>query len=403
MIVAPLLNQQMQAQIAQLNTSNAQAIAKLAEKPLPEKFSETWKYTKLHALEKGHLTQYSDVGSINETLPNFGLEPLVIINGRLPETLPNWQGVTLSRIDSTHALTLANTTFALFNGASLEQGLKIQVDKNQQPSDLFHVIFYSTGQTPSYHNNRLVIELADNSRLNIVEHYMGDGSEQLCNAVTEIKVGANSHLIHCRLQSENSNNLHIGQLAIEQQRSSRVESFQFMTASRLKRNNVNVLINGEGAELEMHGAFIARGDNHVDNQICVEHAVPNCQSHQNYKGIAGDQGQAIFNGRIHILPGASKTQADLSNRNLLLNVGAEINSKPELEIYNDDVKCSHGTTIGQIDPNMRFYLQSRGIDENQAQKMLSIGFIKQELASLPFESLSDWIGDWLGNAVAEGM
>lgn len=407
MFLAPVLNQQMAEQLEKLpnNLSSINQASRklLADKPLPVKFSETWKYTHLFQLEKGHLKQYSDAGSVSEILPNFGTEPLVIINGRLPEVLPEWPGVKLSRLNGDSQSSLASTSFALFNGAGLQEGLKVQVDKNQPAQGLFHVIFYSSGQGPSYHNTRLVIELAESSSLNIVEHYMGDAEAVLCNAVTEIHVGENSRLQHIRLQSEANDNLHIGQLAIEQQAHSRIDSFQFMTASRLKRNDVHVQIKGQGAELEMHGAYLAKGDYHIDNQVAVDHCVPNCQSHQNYKGIAGDQGQATFNGRIHILEGASQTQADLSNHNLLLNVGAEINTKPELEIYNEDVKCSHGTTIGQIDESMRFYLQSRGISEKEAQRILSIGFIKQELASLPFENLSDWIGDWLSQAVAEGL
>lgn len=409
MFLAPVLNQQIAEQLdafsqqASLKAINQSSRELLALKPLPEKFSETWKYTHLFQLNDGHLKQYSDAAVAPSDLPNFGIAPLVIVNGRLPEQLPEWEGVELSRLDDQSKSALASTSFALFNGAALQEGLKIKVAKNQQPEGLFHVIFYSTGVGPSYYNTRLQIELEDNSRLNIIEHYMGDGAGVLCNAVSEFLIGENSHLVHSRLQSEANECLHIGQLAIEQQRSSRVDSFQFMTASRLKRNDVSVDIKGQGAELEMHGAYIARGDHHVDNQVAVNHHVPNCQSHQNYKGIAGDTGQATFNGRIHILKGASQTNADLSNHNLLLNVGAEINTKPELEIYNEDVKCSHGTTIGQIDDDMRFYLQSRGIEENEAQRMLSIGFIKQELASLPFENLSDWIGEWLGQAVTEGL
>jgi Fe-S cluster assembly protein SufD len=139
----------------------------------------------------------------------------------------------------------------------------------------------------------------------------------------------------------------------------------------------------------------------VDNQICVEHCVPHGTSNHDYKGIAGDQGRIIFNGRIHILPGASQTSANLSNKNLLLSQGAEIDSKPELEIYNDDVKCSHGTTIGKLDPDMRFYMQSRGIDATAAQRMLSMGFIQQQIDALSDEPLANWIRQWLEQAVTE--
>lgn len=406
MKLAPLLNAQINALAEQPDSADALQEfraanrALLAQKPLPEAFAETWKYTKLHQLTAGQLEAESQVGVAPTDLPVFDTEPLVIVNGRLPSTLPQWPGVSLTRLAAATPLALADTTFALLNGATLKEGLRISVAKGALPSELFHVIFYTTGDAPAHHNTRLLVELADNSRLKLIEHYMGSGP-LLSNSVTEIDVGANSELQHIRLQSEAADCLHIGQLAIRQQTASRVKSHQFMTAATLKRNDVHVMIEGTGAELTMNGAFIARGKGHIDNQVCVEHRVPHCVSNQDYKGIAGDKGRIIFNGRIHILPGASKTNADLSNKNLLLNLGAEIDSKPELEIYNDDVKCSHGTTIGQLDPAMRFYLQSRGIDAKVAQRMLSLGFIQEQLNNLPFENLVDWISQWLGRAVTE--
>lgn len=405
MLLAPLINQQMQAQLDKAPSQTAlqqYSREKLKALPLPDKFSETWKYTKLYPLEEGHLSAFSAAANAPSALADFGGTQIVIVNGHLPDHLPQIDGVSINRLTGEENAQLADTSFAYYNGAVLQEGLSIHVPANTQVDSLLHIIFYSTGKEKAHHNTRLVVNIAANSRLSIIEHYMGDSSE-LCNAVTEMTVGENSELTHCRIQSEGSANLHIGQLAISQARHSRVHSYQFMTASRLKRNNVHITIDGEGAELNMAGAFVARGENHVDNQVCVEHRVPHCTSHQSYKGIAADKGQIIFNGRIHILPGALKTKADLSNRNLLLNLGAEINSKPELEIYNDDVKCSHGTTIGQLDPAMRFYLQSRGINEKDAQRMLSIGFIKEELASLPIEAVRDWIGQWLGDVVAEGL
>lgn len=408
MRLAQPLNAQLNEQINQvaanepLATLREQSKQALANNLLPEKFSETWKYTKLHQLEEGHLSQYSAAASAPTDLPDFGGKPLVIVNGRLPEQLPDWDDVILSRLGSQTDLQLASTTFALFNGATLQEGLHIKVEKNVQAESVHHVIFYSTGDTPAYHNTRLVVELEQGSKLKLIEHYIGNGV-QLCNAVTEVVAHPNSEFVHCRLQSEAESTLHIGQLAIRQERDSRVKSFQFMRGSHLKRNNINVRIEGEGADLTMGGAFVAMGRDHVDNQICVEHCVPHCESRQNYKGIAGQRGRAIFNGRIHILEGASQTNSDLSNHNLLLSADAEIDSKPELEIYNDDVKASHGTTIGQIDEGMRFYLQSRGIDEVEASRMLSIGFIKEELADLPFDEVRDWAGEWLGHAVTEGL
>ncbi len=406
MRLAPELNQQINQLVDQADTDGSLAAFraanrdKLAEHLLPSKFAETWKYTKLHQLADGQLQQQTGVGEAPTDLPDFGSQPLVIVNGRLPEQLPEWDGITLNRLTADDSPQLGSTTFAYLNGATLTDGLALHVAKNTAPEGVVHIVFHSTDDKPSHHNTRLVIELESGSRLQIIEHYTGSGPV-LCNAVTEVVAKDNSELVHCRLQSEAADTLHIGQLAIRQQAHSRVNSFQFMRGSHLRRNDVKVTLEGEGAELNMHGAFISRQRNYVDNQICVEHHVPHCVSNQSYKGIAGDKGRIVFNGRILIQPGAKKTLADLSNKNLLLTRGAEIDSKPELEIYNDDVMCSHGTTIGQIDPAMTFYLQSRGIDEATAQRMLSTGFIQQELAELPFEPVADWVGNWLGDAVTE--
>jgi Fe-S cluster assembly protein SufD len=154
-------------------------------------------------------------------------------------------------------------------------------------------------------------------------------------------------------------------------------------------------MNESGADLVMRGVFIARTKTHVDHQICIEHVAPQCTSDQIFKGIAGESGKAVFNGRIHIHPGAKGSDAKLSNKNLLLSNGAEIDSKPELEIYNDDVKCAHGTTVGQMDSQQQFYLQSRGIDAQAAKRMLGVGFINELLLALPNERVAEWARDWL--------
>jgi len=408
MLLAPVLNQHMQERIAlvgddsPLRALHLRSQEQLAAKPLPTKFSETWKYTSLTPLKDGHLEQYSGQASRIDAVPDFGGQTLVVINGRLPEELPQIAGMQIKCLSGEDTPELADTTFAYYNGATLTEALLLDVPANSQVEQLLHIVFYSTGNNTAHHNTRIVLTMGDNSRLQLVEHYMGNGS-QLCNAVSEFDVGENSELVHCRLQSESAQSLHIGQLAIRQQRDSRVRSYQFMSASRLKRNDIHIMMEGDNANLHMGGAFIARGTGHVDNQVCVEHRVANCISNQIYKGIAADEGQIIFNGRIHILPNASNTLADLSNNNLLLNRGAEINSKPELEIYNDDVKCSHGTTIGQLDPDMRFYLQSRGISEKDALRMLSVGFVQEEIDSVPFDAVADWLSNWLGDIVAEGL
>jgi Fe-S cluster assembly protein SufD len=242
------------------------------------------------------------------------------------------------------------------------------------------------------------VELAEGSELTLIEHYLGDGPI-LANALTRIIAGANSRLVHYRLQSEAASTLHIGNLQIDQHRDSRVDSSQLMRGNVLRRNDVHVRMLESGAELAMRGIFIAREQSHIDNHLNVEHVAPHCHSDQVYKGIAGEKGRAVFNGRIHIHPYAKGSDAALANNNMLLSNDAEIDSKPELEIYNDDVKCAHGTTVGQMDAAQLFYLRSRGIDAATAKRMLGTGFVNETLMALPDERIRDWAIHWLGEAL----
>lgn len=221
--------------------------------------------------------------------------------------------------------------------------------------------------------------------------------------MTRYNVSANAQLTHYRLSAEATESLHVGLLEFVQHRDSRVESFQFMQGCCLRRNDVHAIMAESGADLSMKGIFLARGQTHIDNQVCVEHRVPHCTSDQVYKGMAGETGQGVFNGRIHIHEGAKGTNAELSNNNLLLNPGAEIDSKPELEIYNDDVKCAHGTTVGQMDALQLFYLRSRGIEEHAAKRMLAEGFVNELVQAMPHDSVRDWAAPWLAAGLTEGL
>jgi Fe-S cluster assembly protein SufD len=270
----------------------------------------------------------------------------------------------------------------------------LEVAANTRIEQPIHVQIQSASEAPAHCNPRVIVKLNAGAEATVIEHYHAEG-QALTNAVTALITADNATLTHYRLQGEQANTLHIGTLIIDQQGVGKVDSYQLMTGNRLRRNDVRALVNKSGAELNMKGIFVVRDKSHVDNQLCVEHAVPNCQSDQNFKGLAGESGKAVFNGRIHIHPGASGTNAELSNKNLLLNPGAEINTKPELEIYNDDVKCAHGTTVGQLDAGQQFYLQSRGIPAAEAKRMLSLGFVNELLMALPDAAVTEWAQPWL--------
>lgn len=388
--VAALATQQ--DALAALRATGRDALAQL---PFPDRKTEHWKYTSVAPLQDGYLSQLAG-DAADVAIPDFGATQLVIRNGELPDVLPEITGVTLSRLDTVEGS--PDSVFAGFNAAALKNGLSISVAANTEVKETLHLVYLGSSDANASYAIRTDVTLGDNSRLKLVEHFLGEGPV-LASARTRINVGANAELRHYRLQSEAADTLHIGELDIIQQRDSRVKGFQLMRGNVLRRNDVRVWMQGEGADLVLRGIFIARDSSHIDNQVCIEHATPHCTSDQVFKGIAGETARAVFNGRIHIHPGARKTDAQLSNRNLLLSNSAEIDSKPELEIYNDDVKCGHGTTVGQMDRQQLFYLQSRGIGYEDAKRMLGVGFINELLLDMPDEAIADWARDWLGAAL----
>lgn len=388
--VATLATQQ--DTLAALRAAGRDALAQL---PFPDRKTERWKYTSVAPLQDGYLAQLAG-DAADVAIPDFGATQLVIRNGELPDVLPEIAGVTISRLDNIEGT--PDSVFAGFNAAALKNGLSISVAANTDVQDTLHLVYLGSSDANASYAIRTDVVLGDNSRFKLVEHFLG-GGPVLASARTRITVGANAELCHYRLQSEAADTLHIGELDIAQQRDSRVKGFQLMRGNVLRRNDVRVWMQGEGADLVLRGIFIARDNSHIDNQVCIEHAMPHCTSDQVFKGIAGETARAVFNGRIHIHPGACKTDAQLSNRNLLLSNSAEIDSKPELEIYNDDVKCGHGTTVGQMDRQQLFYLQSRGIGHEDARRMLGVGFINELLLDMPDETIADWARDWLGAAL----
>ncbi|MED5240121.1 MAG: Fe-S cluster assembly protein SufD [Pseudomonadota bacterium] len=355
----------------------------------PERKTERWKYTSLHALADGHLNGIAN-GELSSPLPALSEYVVTLTNGGLTgSTLP--AGVNLHH--DSPAVNGLDTPFALYNSA-VARPVVLEVAANTRIEQPIHVQIQSASDAPAHCNPRVIVKLNTGAEATVIEHVHAEG-QALTNAVTALITADNAQLTHYRLQGEQASTLYIGTLVIDQQGVSTVNSYQLMTGNRLRRNDVHALVGKSGAELNMKGIFVVRDKSHVDNQMCVEHAVPNCQSDQNFKGLAGESGKAVFNGRIHIHPGASGTNAELSNKNLLLNAGAEINTKPELEIYNDDVKCAHGTTVGQLDATQQFYLQSRGIPAAEAKRMLSLGFVNELLMALPHEKVAEWAQPWL--------
>src|SRR5690606_13001706 len=211
------------------------------------------------------------------------------------------------------------------------------------------------------------------------------------NSLSELVVGDNAELHHYRLNLEEENLLHLGGVHVNLLRNARLRGFALAQGSRLKRIDYQVNHRGPGADLNLQGIYLPRNNQMVDYHTNVQHCVPYCTTNEIFRGIIGDTAHAVFNGRIHIHPDAQKPLAELSNRNLLTSDKAEVDTKPELEIYADDVKCAHGATISQLDMTAMYYLQSRGLSATQARTMLSMGFINELLQELPQEAVRDYL------------
>jgi Fe-S cluster assembly protein SufD len=275
-------------------------------------------------------------------------------------------------------LDIRRDAFCALNTAFVEDGAYVHIPRGTLVEEPICLLFVSTAEdAPSMSHPRNLIVAEENSQATFVEDYMSldGGGEALCNTVTELVAGDHTVLSHYMIEREQAFN--ISTLRIQQGRSANVVSHSVLLGGALVRNNVHPVLAGEGGECLINGLFIGNGHQHLDNYMLVEHASPRCGSRQFYNGILDGHAHGVFHGRIIVHKDAQKTDAKQTNRNLLLSDDAQIDTKPQLEIYADDVKCTHGATIGQIEGDALFYLRSRGIDELSARKLLLFAFASE--------------------------
>ena len=278
--------------------------------------------------------------------------------------------------------------FVALNTAFIEDGAFIEIPRGVVPDAPIYILFVSTADEPIASHPRSLIIVGDNSQASIIEDYLAlEGGGYFTNAVTEIVAGENSIVEHYKLQAEHEKAFHVSTVQVSQARSSSFTSHSISFGGVLVRNDVNVMLDGEGAECTLNGLYIAGNEQHVDNHTVIDHLKPHCNSRELYKGILDDQSSAVFNGSIIVRKDAQKTDARQSNKNLLLSEGATINSKPQLEINADDVKCTHGTSIGHLDEDSIYYLRSRGVGLNEARTVLTYGFANDVLNRMKLDAV----------------
>ena len=286
-----------------------------------------------------------------------------------------------------HAFTALNTAF-MNDGAFIEIGTDAVVE---QP---IHLLFFSDGVGVSHPRNLIVT--ARHSRATVIESYvsLGNGA-YFTNAVTEISLGEGSHLDHYKLQRESESAFHVGTVQVREARDSQLHSFSLAVGGSLARTNIYTSLDGDAATCTLNGLYLTDGSQHVDNQTSIEHIAPNCPSHELYKGILSGSAKGVFNGKIKVRKDAQKTDAKQTNKNLILSDEASVDTKPQLEIFANDVKCTHGATIGQLDEEAIFYLRSRGIELGKARDILIFAFASDVVDRLKIEPLRDHLHEMI--------
>jgi Fe-S cluster assembly protein SufD len=285
--------------------------------------------------------------------------------------------------------------FVALNTAFMQDGVYVYVPRGCIVDVPIHLVFISLphGEAIVSHPRNLLV-LEENTQTTVIESYIGLGHEvYLTNAVTECVVGQNATVEHARLEWESARAFHIATLQVQQARDSHFVSHAIAAGGALARHDINVVLDGEGGENTLNGLFMATDQQHIDNHTRIDHVRPHCTSRELYKGILDGKGRGVFNGKIVVHKDAQQTDAMQTNKNLLLSQDASIDTKPQLEIFNNDVKCSHGSTIGRLEENSLFYLRTRGLEEADARRLLTYAFASELVNRLSVEALRTMLND----------
>jgi Fe-S cluster assembly protein SufD len=339
---------------------------------------------------------------------NFGQpqwHTLVFVNGEFSEDLSSYAGLGPSvRVSSLADAIRSGTgrperhlgkiaafeqhTFTALNTAFIRDGAFIEIQADAVVEQPIHLVFVSEGAGEAVIHPRNLIVAARHSRATLIESYVSiRDSVYFTNAVTEISLGEGARLDHHKIQRESEAAFHVGTIEVSQGRNSEYRSFSFAVGGSLARTNIYTTLLGDAATCTLNGLYLADGTQHIDNQTKIEHVAPNCPSHEVYKGILDGRSHGVFNGKVYVHPEAQKTDGKQTNNNLLLSSTARVDTKPELEIFADDVKCTHGATVGRLDEMAMFYLNTRGIGPDSARMLLTYAFAADVLESIELEPL----------------
>jgi Fe-S cluster assembly protein SufD len=419
---------------ASLTALRRMAIERFAMLGFPTLRQEAWRQTNVSAIAQGTFDRLP-AGVPEPTVDLSRLDPLaegaaarlVFVNGRLSTRLSTLSGLpdgvvvaSLAEVLRTAPQTVEpwlgqfarfdDQPFVALNTAFLTDGAVVRVPRGVVVERPIHVLYVSTAD-PSIGNEhtlavfpRNLFVAGENSQMTIVETYAGNagsGPYFTC-PVTELVAGPSSVVDHYKLQMESREAFHIATFQLQAERSCAPSSHSISIGGALVRNDVVAILDGEGIDCILNGLYLGEGRQVIANHMRVEHVKPHCASHELYKGVLDGSSRAVFNGLIHVHPGAQKTDAKQSNRNLLLSSHAVANSNPQLEIFADDVKCTHGSTVGQLDEDAIFYLRSRGIGEEAARSLLTYAFASDVVERIKVDPVRKDLEELLFSRLPQG-
>jgi Fe-S cluster assembly protein SufD len=400
------------------------AAAQFSAAGLPNRKTEAWKYTPVRMLENLDPPAISPAGgdlqgaAFPEPVCSASAGQVDISNGFLSENLPDTATgvVLLPLLEGIEAfeeklqpllasveLEGAARTFSALNTAFLDQGLVIHVGENVKAGSLLIRWAFSREEAAQLSNFRMILMLEPGAELELVEQFESAGeTANALNVVTQVDLAEGAVLGHVRVQRESDGVVLLTSTSVEQMAGSQYRYFGFDLGGGLVRHELNTRLAGSGAEADFNGAFVLDHKRLVDNHVSVDHASPACNSTQFFRGVLGGSSRGVFNGRALIRPGADESRVKQSNANLLLSTLAEMDTKPELEIYADEVEASHGATVGQLDEAAIFYMRSRGLSDAQARRMLTAAFCHAVTDRLENRSLAECLSSMIDTAMPGG-
>jgi len=378
-----------------LHPYRKEAFTQLEKTGFPTQKWENWRFTNVSNISDGEF-MISEISDAPQTTPDIdsyqmeGVDTVVIYNGHYQKdisSIPNGvnllSGSEYMERKNGNFNRANNSPFDLLNTAFTDSGMCIVLEKNTLVKSPIRILFISNGDRSIMVNPRVNVDIGESSSLTFIEQHVGDATSFFQNESVFITLGNNAQLNHVRIQSNSEFTQNISNLNVNQAADSQYEFFQLVDGSKLGRSDICVQLDGENAQCNINSLTLSKNNQHIDNNIIVNHNSAQTHSSQFVKSILFDTSTGVFNGRTVVHENAQKITAQQTNKNILLSKKAKMNANPQLEIYADDVKCSHGSTTGQIDEDALFYLQSRGINKQDAMELMVVGFANEVLDKIP--------------------